>query len=110
MEPGKYHKIRLLRAWNDTKTSLYKKTVLNVVAAIIIFCMTITNFTLGVKYYQLLKAIEVEFAGLLTIFVLLFLWKSLRIAPELIYKEQEAIIKTKEETIELLEERQKPGS
>lgn len=110
MESRKHHKIRLSRAWKETKTFLYKKKVLNVVTAIIICCMTITNFTIGAKYYQLLKAIEVEFAGLLIMFVLLFLWKSLRIVPERIYKEQKAIIKTKEETIELLKERLKPGS
>ena len=82
MESRKYHKIRLSRAWNDTKTFLYKKTVTTFVTAIIIFCMTITNFTIGVKYYQFLKALEGEFAVLLIMFALLFFWKSLRIVPE----------------------------
>jgi energy-coupling factor transporter transmembrane protein EcfT len=107
MKASKYHKIRLLRAWNDTKTFLYKKTVTTFVTAIIIFCMTIANFTIGAKYYQLLKAIEVEFAGLLIMFVLLFFWKSLRTVPERIYEEQQEIINFQQENIESLEERQR---
>jgi hypothetical protein len=99
MKTSKYHKIRLLRAWNDTKTFLYKKTVLNVVTAIIICCMTIANFTIGAKYYQFLKALEGEFAVLLIMFALLFFWKSLRIVPERIYNEQQDTI---DDSVDLL--------
>jgi len=103
---------RLISKMNEEHTDIieidvnhqtaYKKTVTTFVTTIIIFCMTITNFTIGVKYYQLLKAIEVEFAGLLIMFVLLFFWKALRTVPERIYEEQQEIINFQQENIESL--------
>jgi len=44
------------------------------------------------EYNDILTAISYEFAGLLIMVVLLFLWKSLRVVPECIYNEQQDTI------------------
>ncbi len=60
---------------------------------IFIGTVTIINIVVSNKYYDVLTALIYECGGLVIIFGVLFLWKSLRVVPERIYNKQQDIIK-----------------
>lgn len=104
MEPRKYHNIRLSRAWNETWKFVKEKKIYEIPFIII---ATIAHIVVSKKYYDILIALGYETVGLLIMFLLLFLWKSLRVVPKRIYKEQQGIIDSQQKTIESLEGQQR---
>ena len=91
MKPSEYHKIRLSEAWKVYRKFLRDHIMLEF---LFIGTVTITNIVVSNKYYDVLTALIYECGGLVIIFGVLFLWKSLRVVPERIYKKQQDIIKT----------------
>ncbi|MFQ5962770.1 MAG: hypothetical protein ACE5KZ_00620 [Candidatus Scalinduaceae bacterium] len=106
MESRKYHKIRLLRTKNEI-WEFFKEKKLYEIATIIIGTI-INGILVANKNYNILMSLLYEFIGVIIMFGVLFLWKSLRLVPEDIYEEQQDIINSKQQTIEFLEEQQKP--
>ncbi|MBO1225086.1 MAG: hypothetical protein JYX80_11725 [Candidatus Scalindua sediminis] len=101
MEPRKYHEIRTSRAKSEFWGYLKEKWKWEVPIFII---GTIANYNFNhINWW----ALYCEFSGVLILICVMFLWKSLRVVPECIYEEKETDIKTKDKTIELLEERQR---
>ena len=91
MKSSKYHKIRLSEAWKVYRKFLRDHILLEF---LFIGTATITNIVVSNKYYDVLTALIYECGGLVIIFGILFLWKSLRVVPERIYNKQQDIIKT----------------
>jgi hypothetical protein len=105
MENEQYHSIRLGRAWKEYIKLLRSHIMFEFV---FIGAGTIANIFVATKYLKILTALSYEFVFLFIVFAVSFLWKSLRVVPEAIYKEQQDIINSKQKTIELLEEQQTP--
>ncbi len=105
MQDRKYHKIRLSEARKDYIKLLKDHLPMEILS---IGIPTIPNIILGKIYYTITNALLYEIGFLVIVFGVLFLWKSLRVVPERIYNKQQDIIKSKQKTINLLEEQQKP--
>lgn len=90
MKSSEYHKIRLSEAWRVYRKFLRDHILLEF---IFIGTVTITNIVVSNRYYDVLTALIYECGGLVIIFGVLFLWKSLRVVPERIYNKQQDIIK-----------------
>ncbi|MBR35236.1 MAG: hypothetical protein CMH78_07200 [Nitrospinae bacterium] len=90
MEPRKYHNIRLSRAGKETWKFIKEQKIYEI--PIISIGTFVNGGSVFYEYNNILTAISYEFAGLLIMVVLLFLWKSLRVVPECIYNEQQDTI------------------
>ncbi len=101
MENKKYHKIRTSRAKSEFCVYLKEKWIWQLPIFII---GTGANYNFNHINW---RALLYEFVGVLIMFGVMFLWKSLKLVPENIYKEQQDIIISKQKTIESLEEKQK---
>ncbi len=104
MKLSEYKKIHLAKAWNNTWG--YLKDQIAIKLSIVIF-LTIVNFTIGIKFYQFLIAIGIEFGGLLFMLGLLFLQKYTN-SQESMDKEKQENINSLQNIIASLEKQQKP--
>ncbi len=100
MEPRKYHNIRLSRAGKETWKFIKEQKIY--VIPIISIVTFVNGGSVFYEYNDILMALSYEFAGLFIMFVLLFLWKSLRVEPERIYNEQQGTIASQQKTIDSL--------
>lgn len=102
MEPRKYHNIRLSRAKSEFWKFLKEKWKWE---APILIVGTVVNYNFNnINWWALCY----EIWGVLFLTCVMFLWKSLRVVPECIYNEQQGIIDSQWETIDSLEEQQRP--